>query len=117
MRLEIIYEVFTVNRGRLENPPGTPVEIVTPYTTAGSSRPKMGPVMDVMHIVHPSCPRKIARLTPTSFSLSTLDFRDGSNLDENGDNYNSLLSSSTDGATTTVTASTALFAATGMGVV
>lgn len=111
-----LYMRFYRNKGRLENPPGTPVEIVTPYTTADLPDLKWVQSADVMYIVHPRlAPRKLARLTPTSFSLTTLDFRDGPYLDENVTATTLTFSSTTDGATATVTASTAIFAATDVG--
>lgn len=111
-----LYMRFYRNRGRLESPPGTPVEIVTPYTTADLPDLKWVQSADVMYIVHPKyAPRKLSRLTATSFSLTILDQRDGPYLDENVTATTLTFASSSDGATTTVTSSTALFAATDVG--
>lgn len=72
---------------RLESPPGTPVEIVTPYTTADLEGIRYTQSADVLYLTHPSyAPRELRRLTSSSFELRNFDFRLGPfrslNIDE-----------------------------------
>ena len=111
-----LYMRFYRNKGRLESPPGTPVEIVTPWSTADLPELKWVQSADVMYIVHPSyAPRKLSRLSSTSFQLSIVDLRDGPYLDENITATTLTFGSATINTSTTVTASASLFAATDVG--
>lgn len=72
---------------RLESPPGTPVELVTPYTTADLEGIRITQSADVLYLVHPKyAPRELRRLTASSFELRNFDFRLGPfrslNIDE-----------------------------------
>ena len=71
-------------KGRVESPPGTPVEITTPWPL--SSLFELGFVQsaDTLYVVHPDyAPRKITRSSDTAWSIATVDWRDGPYLDGN----------------------------------
>lgn len=54
---------------------GAHVEIATPYVTADLRALRFEQVADVLYIVHPSyAPRKLIRLTATTFQLTTVNF-------------------------------------------
>jgi hypothetical protein len=79
-----LYVRFFTNNGRLESPPGTPVEVVTPYTEAQLPSIKWAQSADVLYLVHPSRePRKLVRNSATSWTLSVIDFIDGPYFPEN----------------------------------
>ena len=72
---------------RLESPPGTPVEVVTPYATADLEGIRCTQSADVLYLVHPAyAPRELRRITASSFELHNYDFRLGPfrpiNIDE-----------------------------------
>jgi hypothetical protein len=103
------------NHGRNESPPGTPVEIVTPYTTADIPSLMFTQSADVLYIAHPSYPpAKITRASDTSWSYAALAFTDGPYLNQNTGAITLTLGASAPGVTT-LTASSALFAATDVG--
>lgn len=78
------YLRFYMNDGRIESPPGTPVEIPTPYLEADLFALKFAQSADTLYIAHPSyAPRKLTRSSHTSWSLTTIVFGDGPYLDEN----------------------------------
>lgn len=80
------YFRFYRDEERLDNPPGTAVEIATPYLTADLFDLHFAQSADVLYIAHKSyAPRKLERLTATSFQLSTVDFFDGPYEAENID--------------------------------
>lgn len=86
------YFRFYLNDGRLEDPPGTPVELTTPWTHDELADLQWAQTADVMYIVHPSyMPRKLTRTSLTSFSLSTVSFGRARApllpLNQNPDNY------------------------------
>lgn len=63
---------------RMESPPGTPVEVATPYATADLENIRFTQSADVLYI---DCkgqpPRELRRVTPTSFELHLYEFRNG----------------------------------------
>lgn len=80
--------------GRIEDPPGTPIEIVSPYETADLALLKVAQSADTLYLVHPDfAPRKLTRTSHTSWTLATVALTDGPFLDDN----------TTDGWTITVT--------------
>jgi PAS domain-containing protein len=61
--------------GRIENPPGTPVELVTPYLEAELFDIQVQQSIDVMYLVHPNhAPRKLTRFSDTTWTLTELVF-------------------------------------------
>lgn len=103
------------NHGRNENPPGTPIEIVTPYTTAQIPALMFTQSADVLYIAHPSHPpAKISRASDVSWSYNAMVFTDGPYLPLNLTATTITPSSATSGAVDLV-ASAPLFVATDVG--
>lgn len=102
-----LYIRFFKDGGRIESPPGTPVEIVSPYAEADLGALKFAQSADTLYIVHRSyAPRKLTRTSHTAWTLSTVTFIDGPYLDENTDATSLLtVGSNTVGASTTMTSS------------
>ncbi len=116
------YIRFYMNNGRIESPPGTPVEIVSPYTEADLFDLKFAQSADTLYIVHQTyAPRKLTRTSHTAWTLSTVDFLDGPYFDGNLTTPNSAKStititpSAATGNGITLTASAALWASTDVG--
>ncbi len=106
-----IYMRFYCDQGRIESPPGTPVEIVTPYLEAELYDLMFAQDADVMYLVHGShAPRKLTRTSHTAWTLTTVAFIDGPYLAQHT-TATTITPSATTG-TITLTASTAIFAAT-----
>ena len=62
-----LYFRFYRNGARLESPPGTPVEVATPYTLADLPQLQWAQSADTLYLAHPSyAPRKLTRTTPTT---------------------------------------------------
>lgn len=69
--------IFSEN-GRVESPPGSPVEFSTPYLEADLFDIKYAQNADTLYLFHPSYQtRKITRTSDTSWSISTVQFQDG----------------------------------------
>lgn len=116
------YIRFYKDEGRIESPPGTPVEIASPYLEADLFDLKYAQSADTLYIVHQNyAPRKLTRTSHTAWTLSTVDFLDGPYLDENLVTPNSTAStititpSAATGNGITLTASSALWASTDVG--
>ena len=78
-----LYARFWANGAPILNG-GTPVEVVTPWTTADLPLVKFTQTADVMILVHPSYPpQRLARVTPTSFTLTPFEVREGPFRDVN----------------------------------
>lgn len=78
------YIRFYKDGGRIESPPGTPVEIVSPYAEADLPLLKFAQSADVLYIVHPDfATRKLTRTSHTAWTLAAVAFTDGPFLDEN----------------------------------
>lgn len=108
------YVRFFRNEGRLESPPGTPVEVATPYLEADLDKLRFSQSADTLYITHPNyAPRKLIRNSSTSWTLSTITFVDGPYLATNS-TATTITPSGTTGAIT-LTASTGIFAATDVG--
>jgi hypothetical protein len=104
-----LYFRFYKDEARLESPPGTPVEVVTTYLTADLFDLQFAQSADVLYIVHKDYPpRKLERLTSTSFQITTVDFFDGPYNAENTDPTVTMTPSATTGSIT-ITASAATF--------
>jgi hypothetical protein len=70
-----LYFRFYTQGGRLESPPGTPVEVATPYTLADLPQLQFAQSNDVLYLAHPRhAPRKLVRTSPTAFTLTTIAF-------------------------------------------
>ena len=97
---------FYKDGGRIESPPGTPVEIVHPWDETEIFDLKFVQTADTMYIAHQSyAPRKLTRSSHTSWTLSTVAFKDGPYMPANGDTTKTLTSSVTAlNATGTLTA-------------
>lgn len=96
---------FYRNRGRLEQPAGTPIEVTTPYGAADLASIKYAQSQDALYLFHPNyAPRKLSRLSATQFVLTGIDFRDGPYLDANTGNITLTPSAATLGAAATITA-------------
>ena len=78
-----LYARFWANGAPILNA-GTPVEVVTPWSTADLPLVKFTQTADVMILVHPSYPpQRLARVTPTSFTLTPFEVREGPFRDVN----------------------------------
>lgn len=106
-----LYCRFYKDDGRIESPPGTPVEIVSPYAESdlfdakNHSRLKFNQSADTLYLWHPTtAPRKLTRTSHTSWTLTQVTFLDGPYLAENVDAAKTLTPSATSGAGITITA-------------
>ena len=79
-----LYLRFYRDNGRIEDPPGTPVEVVSPYVqadlfdSAGRFLIKFAQSADVLYLVHPNYePRKLTRTSHIAWTLTTIDPQDG----------------------------------------
>lgn len=78
-----LYVRFYTNDGQLLSG-GLPYEVTTPYTAADLQDLSFVQSADVLYIVHRNyAPRKLSRNGPTSWTLSTITFRDGPYLSSN----------------------------------
>lgn len=70
-----LYARFYVNEARLESPPGTPIEVVTPYLETQLYDLQTAQENDVMYVVHPSHQTyKLTRTSATSFTFTKVVF-------------------------------------------
>lgn len=111
------WDTTTLVRGRLESPPGTPVEVVTPYQAAdlfnadGTCRLRFAQSGDFLYITHPSYqPRILKRTSPTSFVLDLFAPEWGPFKDVDPNNTITVYAGAQTGATT-LTASSGIFTA------
>ena len=109
-----LYFRFYKDYGVIESSPGVPYEVVTPYAEAHLFELKFTQSADIIYITHPSyAPRKLSRTAHTSWTLTTIDFKDGPYLPTNT-SVTTITPSATTGSVT-LTASVATFAATDVG--
>ena len=103
-----------MDRGIVETSPGVPLVVVSPYAAADLFALRTAQSADVLYIVHPDhAPRALTRTSHTSWSFAEIVWQDGPYLP-----VNTTTTTLTPGAltgATTITASTALFAATDVG--
>lgn len=105
------YIRFYKDEGRIEDPPGTPVEIASPYQEADLDGIYYAQSADVLYLAHPNhAPRKLSRFSHTSWALTEIDFQDGPYLDLNTDEAQAITASGVTG-TVTLTSTSALFQA------
>jgi hypothetical protein len=107
------YVRFYRNHARVETVPGTAYEVATPYGAGDLADLKFTQSADVLYICHPSyMPRKLARLSDTSWTLTAIDPQDGPYLPKDSSGKTITVTGS---GPYTLTASAALFAATDVG--
>lgn len=71
-----LYIRFYKNGARIESPPGTPIEIASPFTEADLFQIQYVQSVDVLFLDHPLYQtRKLSRVSDTSWSLTTLALR------------------------------------------
>lgn len=97
---------FYKDDGRIESPPGTPVEVAHPYDETELFDLKYAQTADVLYLIHKNyAPRKLTRTSHTSWTLTTVAFKDGPYMPMNGDTTKTLTCSVTTlGASGTLTA-------------
>lgn len=79
-----LYIRFFRNEGRLESPPGTPIEVVSPYPEAEVFNIRTVQSADTLYLMHKTySQRKLVRNSTISWTLSTIDFLDGPYLNTN----------------------------------
>lgn len=79
-----LYVRFFRNEGRLENPPGTPIEVITPYPEAEVFNLRTVQSADTLYVTHRTYPqRKLIRNSTVSWSLTQITFLDGPYLSTN----------------------------------
>jgi hypothetical protein len=80
---DLYIRIYT-NGGRVENPPGTPVEVVSPYTSAQLFDLQFAQSADVLYITHPDHPpMEFTRTSATAFTIEEIEFEDGPYLELN----------------------------------
>jgi len=111
------WDTTTLVRGRLENPPGTPVEVVTPYDVAGmfntdgTCKLRFAQSGDFLYITHPDhAPQILKRTSPTSFTLTQFTPEWGPFKDIDPLTATTVYAGAQTGSTT-LTASTGIFTA------
>lgn len=103
------YIRFYTAGGRLENPPGTPLEVATPYSAADLFQIQSVQSADVLYLVHPRhAPRKLMRLGALQWQLQVIRFHPPPALEEDYPPPATLTPSGTSG-TITLTTSPATF--------
>jgi hypothetical protein len=108
---DLYFRFYTLS-GRLEDPPGTPVEVVTPYTAAETYALQFAQSADVMYFVHPDHPiHELRRTSATAFTFEPTVLDGGPYLTPNADETKFLaLSARTDNVTITATGHTPFLA-------
>lgn len=107
------YTRFYRNRGRVETSPSVAYELTTPWLEADLPNLKWTQSADVLYVFCAGYqPRKITRTSDTNWTISTVTFIDGPYLPENTTAVTLTPSGTAVGAAITLTASSALFAAT-----
>jgi hypothetical protein len=106
---------FYTNDVRLESPPGTAIEVVSPYSYADLLALDYHESADVLYLAGAGKQqRKLSRTGASAFTLAALDLANGPIGDGNSDTTKTIIASGTTGSVT-LTASSALFAATDVG--
>lgn len=97
-----LYLRFFRNEGRLESPPGTPIEVVTPYPDAEVFNVRTVQSADTLYLMHKTySQRKLIRNSTISWTLSTINFSDGPYLNVNTTTTTLALSGTTGSVTVT----------------
>jgi len=106
-----LYVRFYLDGGVVESSPGTPYEIVSPYTSAQVAALEYAQSADVIYITHPEHPPyKLARVSALSWTLTAVTFAWPPFNDENT-GTTTITASAVTGAGITLTASASLFVA------
>ena len=104
------YFRFYKDTARIESPPGTPVQVTTPYTAAQLRLIRTAQSNDVMLLVHSAhAPRRLSRLSDTSWVFSLIPFRPPPTFEAGHVGTHTLTLSATSGTSITVTAGGAFF--------
>ena len=109
---------FYTNEARIETSPGVPYELTVPYAAADAPRLSTQQSWDRLYIDHGSYPpAALTRLTATTFSHANTVLNAGPFLDANRDDTITVTAAGTftKGSSVTVTASSAIFAASDVG--
>lgn len=102
---------FYTNDVRIEDPPGTPVEVTTPWTMDQVDGLNWLSIGDMTYFFHSEVsPYVLSRTGATSFSLDALAMRSGPWLGRNSDEASGVVASGTTGSVT-LTAADPIFAA------
>jgi len=104
------YARFFKDGAALENPPGTPIEVVTPYSVADLADVQTRQSADVMYHTQPlHQPRKLQRLSDTEWFFNLVNFRPYPSVEEDKTFAATLTPGATTGTGVTFTASAAVF--------
>lgn len=96
-----LYARFYTNGGRIENPPGTPIEVVTPYAAADVQDIQFCQSADFLYLVHPAYPPSaITRTSNIAWNYTVLTFTDGPYQDANTDPTKTITASGLTGSVT-----------------
>lgn len=110
------YIRFYKDGGRIESPPGTPVEIASPYLEADLFNLKFTQSADVLTITHNGyAPRQLTRTSHTAWTLTLFAFQNGPFQDINTVTTTTVTASAATGSGITLTASASIFAAAQVG--
>lgn len=110
LELGHLYIRFYRDGGRIENPPGTPVEVATPYEEGDIYDVSITQSADVLYLTHPGHqPQKLSRSSHTNWMLSAVTTVDGPYLDKNQDDTFTMTLSDITGTGKTLTASNDIF--------
>lgn len=102
---------FYTNNERIEDPPGTPYEVETPYTAAQAPYVWIQQSFDRQYLAHPSHePRRLTRTGALTFALDTVPFINGPFADLNQDQTITVTADDVTGVVT-LTATSAIFGA------
>ena len=104
------YMRFIKDGSRIEDPPGTPVEVVSPYTSDQIFSLQMAQSADTLWITNPAHPPyKLLRFSDTSWSLQAIPFDPPPSVEDFDIGGHTLTLGATTGTAVTVTASAAIF--------
>ncbi len=107
-----LYFRFYRDGGRIESPPGTPVEVVTPYLSADLPLLKYVQNADTVYFAHPSYPvYKLVRLSHTSWTMAEVNWLPPATYEAGFKPATTLTLGATSGLNVTATAAAAAFEA------
>lgn len=105
-----LYMRFYKDGGRIESPPGTPVEIATPYTETQLFDVKYIQSADTVYLFHKDQPvYKLIRYSHTSWALKAVNFLPPATYEDGFTSASTLTFGATTGLGVTCTASSAIF--------
>lgn len=116
------YMRFYKDHGIIEDPPGTPVEITTPwsiediYDADGTCLLQWAQTADIIYIVHPDYPvQEVSRTSDIAWTIAESELLDGPYANENTDSTKTLAPSGTTGSITVTATGHSPFASTDVG--